>query len=280
VASPLLIGLALAQTGTAAEETKCAENISLDAASSQVDYKTSVVEFRDVVISQCDTRVQAQHAKATGLDFDDTRWTFDGNVRMSVEQRGSLHSDHAVVDFRNNQISKATITGTPAEFEQRRTDSDAMARGRAGEIVYEVGAGTVKLSGDAWLSDGRTEIKSDSFVYDIRKERVQAATQPGAGERVRVTITPKGATQNGGDATQTPPQDDTPQSDTPQDDTPQGETPQGDTPQSDAGPQGSGTQPVPTPERNPGEDAGSGQNPDQNADPGAGGNPGTGPKAP
>src|SRR2546430_7441867 len=44
--------------------------ISLDATSSEVDYKTNTVVFKDVVIAQGNVRVQAEHAHATGLNFD------------------------------------------------------------------------------------------------------------------------------------------------------------------------------------------------------------------
>lgn len=164
--------------------------ISLDAASSEVDYKTNTVVFRNVVISQGDTRVQADHAHATGLDFDNSRWTFEGNVRISGEQQGSLRSDQAVVEFRNNRIAKATIDGSPAEFEQKRTDSDRMARGHAREIVYDVNDATVRLSDDAWLSDGHTEISGPLLVYNIREQQVQAASKPGTDKHVHIVIDP------------------------------------------------------------------------------------------
>jgi lipopolysaccharide transport protein LptA len=165
--------------------------ISLDAASSEVDYKTNTVVFKDVVISQGDTKVQADHAQATGLDFVNSRWTFEGNVRIHAEQQGSLHSDQAVVEFRDNQISKATIEGSPAEFEQKRADSDLTARGHARQIVYDVSDGSVHLSKDAWLSDGRNEIGGPLLVYNIREQRVQAAAKPGTDERVHIRITPQ-----------------------------------------------------------------------------------------
>lgn len=165
--------------------------ISLDAASSEVDYKTNTVMFKDIVISQGDTRVQADRAHATGLDFDNSRWTFEGNVRISGEQHGSLHSDQAVVEFRNNRIARATIDGSPAEFEQKRADSDQMARGHAKEIVYDVNDATVSLSDDAWVSDGRTEISGPLLVYDIRKQQVQAASRPETDQRVHIKIDPR-----------------------------------------------------------------------------------------
>jgi lipopolysaccharide transport protein LptA len=171
--------------------SKDARKLPIDVASSKVDYKGDTVVFQDVVITQGDTKVQADHAHATGLDnFDNSHWTFDGNVRINGEQHGSLKSDQAVVEFRNKYISKATITGNPAEFEQKRTDTAEVARGHAHEIVYNVTDGTVRLSNDAWLSDGHNEISGPELVYSIREQRVQAATQPGTDDKVHILIQP------------------------------------------------------------------------------------------
>jgi lipopolysaccharide transport protein LptA len=171
--------------------SKEARKLPIDVASSKVDYKGDTVIFQDVVITQGDTKVQADHAHATGLDnFDNSHWTFDGNVRINGEQHGSLKSDQAVVEFRNKYISKATITGNPAEFEQKRTDTAEIARGHAHEIVYNVTDGTVRLSNDAWLSDGHNQISGPELVYSIREQRVQATTQPGTDDKVHIVIDP------------------------------------------------------------------------------------------
>jgi lipopolysaccharide transport protein LptA len=170
---------------------KESRKLPVDVASTQVDYQGNSVVFKDVVITQGDTKVMADHAHATGLDdFDNSHWTFEGNVRINGEQHGSLRSDHAVVEFRNNHISKATITGSPAEFEQKRADSDQVARGHAKEIVYNVTDGTVRLSNDAWLSDGHNEISGPLLVYNIREQHIQASTQQGGDERIHIKITP------------------------------------------------------------------------------------------
>jgi len=165
--------------------------INLDAASSEVDYKTNTVVFKDVVISQGTTRVQAEHARATGLDFANSKWTFEGRVRIEAEQHGNLRSDSAVVEFRNNHIARATVTGKPAEFEQQRVGSEQMARGHADEIVYDVGEGTVRLANDAWLSNGQSSVSGPLLVYDIRAQRVQAEGSPDAEGRVRFQINPR-----------------------------------------------------------------------------------------
>jgi lipopolysaccharide transport protein LptA len=165
--------------------------ITVDAASSEVDYRTNTVVFSQVVITQGATRVQADHAHASGLNFANSRWTFDGHVRIDTPPRGSLRSDQAVVEFKDNHIARATITGKPAEFEQQRTDSQQMAHGHADEIVYDVNDGTVRLSNDAWLTDGQNEISGPLLVYNIRAQHVQAATAPGTDQRVHIVIAPQ-----------------------------------------------------------------------------------------
>jgi lipopolysaccharide transport protein LptA len=194
----VLVGVASAATHIAAATknsipgpSKDARKLPIDVASSKVDYKGNTVVFKDVVITQGDTKVQADRAQATGLDnFDNSHWTFEGNVRINGEQHGSLKSDQAIVEFRNKYISKATITGNPAEFEQKRTDTDEIARGHAHQIVYDVNDGTVRLSQDAWLSDGHNSMSAAELVYDIRKQHVQGSVQPGSDDRVHLTIDP------------------------------------------------------------------------------------------
>jgi len=171
--------------------------VQVDAASSEVDYKSNTVVFKDVVISQGDMRVQADNARATGLNFANSRWNFDGNVRIDAEQRGNLRSDQAVVEFKDNHIARATITGKPAEFEQKRANSDAVARGHADEILYDLNDGTVRLADEAWLSDGQNEISGPLLVYNIREQHIQAVAAPnaaaGSDQRVHIIVAPHAA---------------------------------------------------------------------------------------
>jgi lipopolysaccharide export system protein LptA len=199
ISSIALVSAATAATHIAAvtknsvpAPSKAARKLPIDVAFSKADYKGDLAVFQDVVITQGDTRVQADRARGVGLDnFDNSHWTFEGNVRISGEQHGSLKSDQAVVEFRNNDIAKATVTGNPAEFEQKRSDTDEIARGHAREIVYNVNDGTVRLSNDAWLSDGHNEISGQKLVYNIREQRVQAAATPGSDDKVHIRIEPK-----------------------------------------------------------------------------------------
>ena len=177
----------------AAQSAKGREaEIVLDAASSDVDYRSNTLLFRDVVITQGPLRVQAERARATGLDFKDATWTFSGKVRIDVEG-GTLRSDEAVVNFVANRLARATVRGKPAEFEQR-LKSGGKAQGRAGSLLYETRSGTVTLREGAWLSDGRSEIRGQQLVYDIAAQRVQAGKTTGSDERVRIVIRPQAGT--------------------------------------------------------------------------------------
>jgi lipopolysaccharide transport protein LptA len=168
------------------------QGIHVDSGSFVVDSKTHTAEYKDVLIRENDITVQADRAHAAGLTFDNSHWTLENNVRVQSEQRGSVHSAKAVVEFRNNHIVKVTVDGSPAEFEQKSADSDQITRGHAAEIVYDVNDGTVWLTQDAWLSDGRNEISSGLLVYNIRQQRLRGSTPGGADGRTQVTVSPDG----------------------------------------------------------------------------------------
>ncbi len=206
----LLLNGALAATHIAAVNrnsvpapSKDARKLPIHVVSSKIDYKGDTVVFTDVIITQGDTKVQADRAHGTGLDdFNNSHWTFEGNVRITGEQHGSLKSDVAVVEFKNKFIAKATATGNPAEFEQKRSDIDETARGHAHQIIYNLTDGTVRLSDDAWVWDGHNAMSAHELVYSIREQHVQATADPApGGNQVHFTINPNAA---GGDPEKKP----------------------------------------------------------------------------
>jgi lipopolysaccharide export system protein LptA len=189
-----MLAICACEVATAQNTSKQDANrqaIKYDAASLEVDYKAKQTVLKDIVISQGIRQVRADRARANSLDFDNSRWNFEGNVRINAESGGNLRSDQAVVEFRDKHIAKATVTGKPAEFEQKRAETDQVAHGHADEIVYDVKDGTVRLMGNAWLSNGQNEISGPLLVYNIRDQKLQAATPPGTDQRVRITIEPR-----------------------------------------------------------------------------------------
>jgi lipopolysaccharide transport protein LptA len=185
----ILLAVAFAAAAAAAPVDSQAP-INLEAASSDFDYRNNTLLFRRVKITQGPLTVEAQEASATGLEFVNSQWTLTGQVRITMPD-GKLASDSATVSFKDNQIVRAQVRGSPAVFEQRIEKNNQLARGRATSIEYDVRKGTVQLSGDAWLSDGSNEIRGNTLVYDIGRQRVAAnpgETEPGG---VRITINPK-----------------------------------------------------------------------------------------
>jgi len=183
-----LLGVAGAAPATCANP-----EIVVEAKPFEMDTRTNNALLREVVITQCAVRIKADEARITGgLDFDNSRMTISGNVAITAEG-GSLRSDKAIVSFRNKLIAAATITGAPAEFEQRRDDGTT-ARGHANTIDYDTANGTVRFATDAWISYGRTEISGKQFVWNIRTQSLQPQTaKPGADAgdgRVRFVIQP------------------------------------------------------------------------------------------
>jgi len=178
----------------AAQAPRADQKIILEAVPLEINTRDNTAVFRDVVITQGDIRIEAAEAHVQGgLNFENGQWTISGNVRITAEG-GNLRSEKAVVAFRNKLIARATITGSPAEFEQLRKDG-SMSRGRANTIDYETAGGTVSLQQNAWLTDGCNEITGQQLVYNIRAQSVQGETKsaPDGSGRIRITIPGKGA---------------------------------------------------------------------------------------
>jgi lipopolysaccharide export system protein LptA len=186
-----LLAAGLLGVAEAAPATCANQEIVVDAKPLEMDYRNNNAVLRDVVITQCGTRIQAGEARITGgLNFENSQWTISGDVRITADG-GSLNSDKAIVSFRNKVISAATITGAPAQFEQQRDDGTT-ARGHADTIDYETTNGTVSFKTNAKLTYGRNEITGQQLVYNIRTQSVQGQ-KPGATSgdgRVRIVIQP------------------------------------------------------------------------------------------
>lgn len=166
-----------------------AQPITITANSSVLDHRRSTVLYRKVKISQGDVVVEADEAAASGREFENSQWTFTGAVHIRMPD-GFIEADSAVVTFANGKLDNARMLGSPARFEQRRTNPDQLARGHAGIIEYDIAESTVRLSQQAWLSDGTNEISSETLVYDMQGERVLANPE-GDAAGVNITFRPR-----------------------------------------------------------------------------------------
>lgn len=145
------------------------------------DSQSGVIEYSGVTITQGQIRITADRAVTTGVEFEDSKWQFNGTVRITLPE-SSIASDTAEVRFAGGEVESAAVTGAPATFEQKREDQ--RAQGRANRIDYDLKRGTVELAGDAWLTDGKTEITGETLVYSTANQRVVSQ------EEVVITIQP------------------------------------------------------------------------------------------
>ena len=181
-----LLGTALAQA--APVQLDVTAPIHAEAKSSDLDYKNSKFAFHTVKVTQGGFSIEADEATANGMDAKDSQWLFQGDVRI-VSPDGSIACDEAHIVFAANAVTTAEITGKPATFEQRR--DKIVARGHANHILYDFGAGTVRLSDGATLTDGDREISGRTLIYDMRQQKLRANSDEQGGGPVVFTINPK-----------------------------------------------------------------------------------------
>ncbi|MDP9066446.1 MAG: lipopolysaccharide transport periplasmic protein LptA, partial [Pseudomonadota bacterium] len=167
--------------------------ILLDAQAADVDLANNNVVFRKVRIAQGAMSISADQGQGTKqttrLDFDNSLWVFRGNVKISMDE-GQLSADDAEINFANQQLAKAVVSGKPASFEERVAKTGKVARGHADAIDYDAGKGVVKLLNNAWLSDGQTEIRGESLEYNVIAQSIVAGGQDQETQRVHILITP------------------------------------------------------------------------------------------
>lgn len=188
----LALGMPLADVHAGDAHPSVQLPITVDAQSSDVDYRNNQLIFHKVKISQGTNSISADQAQANGqateLNFDNSHWVFRGNVKILTEQ-GQLSSDEANVTFSKKLLSKAVITGKPASFEQRGAKNGRPVQGHAESIEYDLAKGTVLMSKNAWLSDGPDEIHGESLKYNIIEKKVIADSAEQS-QRVHIVITP------------------------------------------------------------------------------------------
>ena len=190
-----VLALILAARAGGAVQVPADQPIDLDAQSFYTDVTNNVM-FRKVRITQGAMSIsadlgqgQSQGSKqSTGLDFDNSLWTFRGNVKITTGD-GQLTADDAQITFAKQRLFKATANGKQAEFQGQVEKTGKVAHGRADTIDYDAVKGVVRLLNNAWLTYGETELRGDSLKYNVGQSIVAEGTEPDS-QRVHITITP------------------------------------------------------------------------------------------
>ncbi|MBM4196001.1 MAG: lipopolysaccharide transport periplasmic protein LptA [Gammaproteobacteria bacterium] len=174
------VALALLAVGQAAAQSMVIPDLSLqvglpinlNADSSEFDRRDNRLLFRGLTITQGTLSVRADTAEASRLDFENSQWTFRGNVE--IDNGGArVYCEDARLNFQGHELKVAALAGKPAIFEQKRADGK-VTRGRAATIDYDVAGGSLAMSGNAQVNDGANEVSGDRITYDLRREYVTA----------------------------------------------------------------------------------------------------------
>jgi lipopolysaccharide transport protein LptA len=187
------VGLALAAPAAAPAAPPNPATIALDAQSSELDLKSNNVYFRKVRIAQGAMSVTADQGQATrealSGNFENSLWVFRGNVKITM-QDGLLTADEAQIDFVKKLLAKAVAYGKPAEFEQKIEKTGKIAHGHADSIDYDATKDVVRLSKNAWLSDGQNEVRGELLKYNVQAQSIVADAAEQGSQRVHIIITP------------------------------------------------------------------------------------------
>jgi lipopolysaccharide export system protein LptA len=121
--------------------------------------------------------------------LDNSVWIFRGNVKITMDQ-GQLTADDATVNFVKKLLAKAVANGKPAQFQQLIEKTGKVAHGHADTIDYDASKGIVRLSKNAWLSDGQNEIHGEMLRYNVVAQTIVADAAEQGSQRVHIIITP------------------------------------------------------------------------------------------
>ncbi len=183
-----LAALLLACCAAVAQQASEPLPISLDADSSSFDRRSNTVSFEGLRITQGALGIEADKARATGLDFGNSQWRFSGNVRITIDSAKIL-SDSAELQFLDHQLLSAALRGEPAQFEDVAQETGEPILGYANLFEYDTAQGTIRMTEQAFLSEGPNEISGCDLLYDLGRETITASSSE-CGEPVRMTIQP------------------------------------------------------------------------------------------
>ncbi|MDH4106899.1 MAG: lipopolysaccharide transport periplasmic protein LptA [Gammaproteobacteria bacterium] len=164
--------------------------ISLDADSTNYDGKNSMLLFEGLRLTQGPLGVQADHGRASKLDFEDSVWEFRGNVIIDTDT-GHIECDSADLKFSGHQLQLGTLSGSPATFRVRRPGSGEDTYAEAGRVDYDFAAGVIEFSGNAVITEGGNQISSNYLVYNLAEQRIKAQAAASGEDRVKITYTPR-----------------------------------------------------------------------------------------
>lgn len=191
--------LLLAPAATLQAGAAPAGEFQIEADGLQLDYAANTLRMPNIVIRQQSPQgnllIRAREATARGTEpsFENSQWTFTGDVHIEY-QDGVLDADTARLSFSGNRLQRAQVDGSPARFSHQPRGSSQRNQGSAQRIEMDVARQRVRLSGNAWYTDGRNEVTTAAIIYNMQDRSIETERGEGEENRVRMTIRPDAQT--------------------------------------------------------------------------------------
>ena len=163
--------------------------INIDAESTGYLADESVLTFTKLNLSQGGISISADRGEASKLDFENSTWKFEGNIRITLEN-GSIESDFAHLEFEGHQIKIARIQGSPAKLLIYREDQITTTSAIANRIDYDFQKSLIDFTGNVSIQEGGNQISSEYLVYNIKNQSIQAQSDSKDNSKVKITYTP------------------------------------------------------------------------------------------
>ena len=163
--------------------------INIDAESTGYLADDSVLTFTKLNLSQGGISISADRGEASKLDFENSTWKFEGNIRITLEN-GSIESDFAHLEFEGHQIKTARIQGSPAKLLFNREDEVTRTSAIADRIDYDFQKSLIDFTGNVSIQEGGNQISSEYLVYNIKDQSIQALSDSKENSKVKITYTP------------------------------------------------------------------------------------------
>ena len=163
--------------------------INIDAESTGYLADESVLTFTKLNLSQGGISISADRGEASKLDFENSTWKFEGNIRITLEN-GSIDSDFAHLEFEGHQIKIARIQGDPAKLIIYREDQITKTSAIANRIDYDFQKSLIDFTGNVSIQEGGNQISSEYLVYNIKNQSIQAQSDSKDSSKVKITYTP------------------------------------------------------------------------------------------
>ena len=176
-------------TSISAQSNSAELPINIDAESTGYLADESVLTFTKLNLSQGGISISADRGEASKLDFENSTWKFEGNIRITLEN-GSIDSDFAHLEFEGHQIKIARIQGDPAKLIIYREDQITKTSAIANRIDYDFQKSLIDFTGNVSIQEGGNQISSEYLVYNIKNQSIQAQSDSKDSSKVKITYTP------------------------------------------------------------------------------------------